>query len=447
MVRTFEREDVNITSEADLFEPETQAEIDAAATGATPAFREPIFRLAWSGFPQGGFLDRISALASGPKPQDGETDETGGQSNSSGQTMLTVLGGLLPDNPIGVHVIHLGRYAAPVLPSGGPSSSSAIPPVVREALRQSTFPVGHSVYQTPSQPEDFVLVPKSTPHYDMSYDPTAIIISISPSPLLPPLQVPREVRAYSFPPRLDQDPIELPLPAATIWSGQRTVTALELYTVSSQTLRLLAEGGPAETTISRRIFTGGLASPRNGGDPDAIRRAKHAPTRVLVTAHIDFSVRIWGMSDVLLSVPDSAAASKVPEPGMASVFAGRLKHEWPQLLKEFDLRPWFRNPGKERIDRVELATETLEFTCASSSGDVLVFRCVICLGYLLLDETFSLRREATMYLQFGQGWDQTKLDSDRSALPDNIHFGPFSRFTRDQSRRAPATRSQSPSSA
>jgi syntaxin-binding protein 5 len=374
MVRTFEREDVNITSEEDLFAPDTQAEVEASAAGLGRPLREPIFRLAWSGFPQGSFLDRISAMASSQKVNDGdnggETDGAGRDDKpaENGTTMLTILGGLLPEHPTGVHVIHLKKYTPTSVTA--PSGHSALALPVREALRESTYPVGHSIYQTESPPEDFMLVPRSSPHYDMSYDPTAIIISISPPAALMALPVSRDLRAYSFPPRLDQEPVELQLPGTTVWSGRRTVTAIDLCTMSSKSLRRLAES----TNSSHRIFSGGHASPRNGGDPAAARHAKHAPTRLFITAHMDFSIRIWDASDVLLSAPDSSAASRAPEPGVASVFAGRLKHEWPQLLREFDLSGCIRNPERERIDRVELATETLEFTCASSSGDVFVFR-------------------------------------------------------------------------
>lgn len=120
-VRTMDRTDVNSASDRAGFSDLVLIKLDVAVANAEqlfaasessdsanpPAFRQPIFALTWSGFSEEGFLDKWSSsvrTAAGSGPVIPKTSEDS-DAESPGITALTILGGLLPNDAIGIHCL------------------------------------------------------------------------------------------------------------------------------------------------------------------------------------------------------------------------------------------------------------------------------------------------------------------------------------------------------
>lgn len=136
--------------------------------------REPVFKLAWSGFPN-------------------STDPRGGD------TVLTVLGGSTIDSTPGVTALLLPPLQPPAPPAANSSKGQIVFPVlhpdVRAAICESLKAKNTHTYSTLGAVQDFLLFPRSTPHLSGSYDPsTILLISDSDAPEV------RVCEAYSFPP-------------------------------------------------------------------------------------------------------------------------------------------------------------------------------------------------------------------------------------------------------
>ncbi|GAA5976856.1 hypothetical protein JCM10908_005652 [Rhodotorula pacifica] len=382
MLRTIERADVNKATEEDLFG------WSAPGQGGQrqPANREPIFRLAWSGFPQETYLAKAfasttmagssaSAVPASPSVIEDKTDLNGG-------TVLTILGGLRPSDPVGVHVFSFPAY---VPPPAATAKTGNMPVAVREALRASITPTAHHHYPTPSAAEDFLLLPRSSPHYGGTYDPASIIITSGRDERCPVLPAPHSalnVEAYTFPPSLTRAFRRLHLPAALSFSGNATCSTASPQRVPPSSYRQIChQFDLAEETAERIPITGGRAFPK----PRPTRRGP-PPTsgdqgpRLLVTSHVDLSVRLWDISTRVLwgEKPEDGGNPYIDED-----FPRPLRHLdvdvrsllsdprvqdtlAAQLLRE---RPW-----ELEIARVSLAEETLELAITLSTGDVLIYR-------------------------------------------------------------------------
>lgn len=133
------------------------------------AVREPIFKLAWSGF--------------------ANSDDPRG-----GATVLTVLGGLKSSDVPGVTTILLPAFNPPEPPALPTASSTTLHPNVREAMRKSVTPVDVHTYSTVGTPQDFLLLPRENPHFSGTYDPYAILL------LSDAHKDARATEAYQFPP-------------------------------------------------------------------------------------------------------------------------------------------------------------------------------------------------------------------------------------------------------
>jgi syntaxin-binding protein 5 len=174
-----------------------------------PTRREPIFKLTWTSFPDQA---TFNALVSSP-PSDGSeppSPETASYAQR-GETLLTVLGGQLPTEQTGITVLQFPSYQAPAanvsLPSSS-GSSATMSASVRSAFRDSLSITGMTFYPTPSPCDDFILMPRSSPHFNLSFDPIAIIFLLSPDPSLPSLPAPSStcgLAAYTFPPVRSND--------------------------------------------------------------------------------------------------------------------------------------------------------------------------------------------------------------------------------------------------
>lgn len=131
--------------------------------------REPIFKLAWSGYPN-------------------STDPRGGE------TSLAILGGQLPNDHSGINVLWLPAFnphTAPPLPG---DSSPGLHPHYRQAMRASVEVQDAYFYPTLGLTQDFLLVPRDNPHFSGSWDPSAILFLSESSANR------RIVEAFSFPP-------------------------------------------------------------------------------------------------------------------------------------------------------------------------------------------------------------------------------------------------------
>ncbi|GAA5823542.1 hypothetical protein JCM5353_006298 [Sporobolomyces roseus] len=391
-MRTLERADVNKTTEEDLF-GWSQGGVQRQLSG-----REPVFRLAWSGFPEETYLDQVSAAfagATGPAsptipsspalPSSSNTGED--RTTHRGETMLTVMGGILPSDPIGIHILEFPAYSPPpAAPTTSKSGNISLP--LREALRSSVSPVAHHLYATTTPPEDFLLLPRSSPHFGSCFDPNAIIITTGPDRRLPVLAAPHAtngIEAYSFPPSPLRVPESLNLPSPLSFSGGGTCSSTNLITVSGATYRKLLHQFDVSDELAARIpLRGGTAFPQ--ARPHIVRTNASTPRmsdnhpRILVTLHVDLVVRFWDVSSHLLwgykPTPES-------EPKINLEYPRPLKHLDVDLKAALsDSRALDMNPARLardrpwelELDKVSFAEETLELAVSLSTGDVVVFR-------------------------------------------------------------------------
>lgn len=85
------------------------AATEGADANRPPSIRQPVYSIAWSGFAEEGFLDRWSSsvkYATGAQsgPMIPKVDEDA-EADVPGASVLTVLGGLLPEDAIGIHCL------------------------------------------------------------------------------------------------------------------------------------------------------------------------------------------------------------------------------------------------------------------------------------------------------------------------------------------------------
>lgn len=112
--------------------------------------REPVFKISWSGFKN----------SSDPR---------------GGETALTVLGGMLPGDGSGVNVLWLPPFNPPEPPAAS-GVHKGLHPFLRKAMRESLFPTKSYFYNTAGPTQDFLLVPKESPHFACAFDPLAILL-------------------------------------------------------------------------------------------------------------------------------------------------------------------------------------------------------------------------------------------------------------------------------
>lgn len=205
--------------------------------------REPIFKLAWSGFPN----------SSDPR---------------GGDTVLTVLGGLRSDEAPGITSLLLPPFTPPE-PPAPVAGSTLLDQATRTAMRQTVIPANSYVYPTEGVPQDFLLLPRESPHFSGSWDPAAILLlsdghkdsrvtevyefpppSFAPQPEnqndAPP-QTPiegtsdsldREVASTLEWMKLNDDPKPLRVPPS-LWSGTSGVISGHLMSLTRDTYELL----------------------------------------------------------------------------------------------------------------------------------------------------------------------------------------------------------------
>ncbi len=217
MVRTIIHEDVNVTDAESLFDAgaldnqsrprREDKQLDRegyAVVSAVSANREPIFKLAWASFPDSLSLKTMVALqgSEAGEPVINATMEYG----ERGESLLVILGGQSPGEKPGINILQFPAYQPPPSQRRGTtpiSPSESMPLQERYAYRDSLAPTGSSSYPTKTPPEDFVLLPRSSPYFGMTHDSVALIVTLTPDNRLSQLEglsAQRAFEAWSFPP-------------------------------------------------------------------------------------------------------------------------------------------------------------------------------------------------------------------------------------------------------
>lgn len=373
----------NKTTEEDLF----------GSQNRQPSNREPIFRLAWSAFPQESYYDRATAALGGtpilPSSPTIPTSPTlvEEKANLKGGTVLTVLGGLLLADPVGVHLLELPPYVPPPATSaaGKPGSISL---VKREALRASIAPVAHHLYPTSSPPEDFLLLPRSSPHYGLAYDPSSILITSGRDPRYSVLAAPHasnNIEGWTFPPTTIRPPRPLSLPTALSFAGKETCSAAQVVNVGGVAFRQLLHQFDISDELGERLpLEGGSAfpQPRPNRARGPVPSSSDQKPRLLLTSHTDLIVRFWDVSNQLLW---GRKENEFAEPNISQEFPRPLRHlevdvkaalRDPRAGELAAARLFRERPWELELDKVVYAEENGEVAVTLSTGDIVVFRCV-----------------------------------------------------------------------
>ncbi|KAH9466929.1 hypothetical protein MJO28_000486 [Puccinia striiformis f. sp. tritici] len=386
-VRTIDRENVF------TFDWEEPADTPVSQTIPSPKFskREPIFRLAWSNSSAGPSNDSN-------KPDKNDLAKDGSK--------LVILGGLLVNDPRGVHVLHFPKYHLNVKPT------SEIDSDTRSALKGSVASVGRTVYLTEDIPDDFLLIPRKSPYFDGAEDPVAILISSTWSRKHDWLNSGhftinddhshssgRTVHGYSFPPNISKEPREFLLPASFDWIGSKSILTSQLFDLSEVAYQFLRSSNTDTSTQLQPDPPNPL--PLRGGHAKAsplIAAAlqddhqqasmvldefsnKH---RMLVTIHMDYKIRFWDFSPALL-LPRARNSSDPDNPQLqdkTTQHDSDLKADFPRRLEHLtvDMTALFRptstgqsNPKLAMPIEVQFNQESLDLLIILASRDSLLY--------------------------------------------------------------------------
>jgi syntaxin-binding protein 5 len=260
-VRTIEEVDVHVVDGTKL-EKHIDKEATSDNTRITPQDREPIFKLAWSAF----------SASNDPR---------------GGETTLTILGGTTTSEASEVTVLWMPAFN-PSEPPAVTRPQSGLHPTIRTAMRQTVLASTSFKYYSSGIVQDFLLIPRDSPHFSGSFDPISILL------LADSQGKSRAVEAYRFPPsailsftstesdllssasdpvetsdtlsqelastldsmRLDQDPERMGLPCP-LWSGNSGIIGGQILKLDRDSYRNLISGG--EDTNDILPFKGGFA--------------------------------------------------------------------------------------------------------------------------------------------------------------------------------------------
>ena len=166
MVRTLDEVDVNKVDGEKLEQYLPDDEVPNPPSKVHEP-REPIFKLAWSGYPN-------------------SYDPRGGE------TSLVILGGQFGRDPPGINVLWLPAFNPPAPPSS--ATHDSLHPFFRNAMRESLDPLSAYFYCTPGLAQDFLLMPRDSPHFCGAWNPTTIMMLFESGEHV------RAVEARQFPP-------------------------------------------------------------------------------------------------------------------------------------------------------------------------------------------------------------------------------------------------------
>ncbi|KAG1864661.1 lethal giant larvae like, C-terminal-domain-containing protein [Suillus subalutaceus] len=355
MVRTSTDLDVNVINGEEL-ENFLQNGGPSEDKGTDLSERQPIYRVAWCGFPN----------SSDPR---------------GGATALVFLGGDRSDDPcrLTVHTMPALNSPEPPAPSG---SKTGLHASIRKAMRLSVIPLETTYYLSSGPIYDFVLFPKSNPHFSGCWDPVAVLFLTGASDsriiearqFLPPnimsslpgteiqnssehsdvihdLSATLEDMALSA-----EEPLPMHVPSK-LYSGLGGVFYAQLLTLQRSMYDVL---------VGQQLVPGDADLPIAGGSAwiddkrlSELRLSRSHPRRVLITCHRDLTVRFHDASPQLL-----ISSSTSP-----------LQKNYPFTIHDLtiDLSCLPLSSASE-LATVQLAPESLECVVLLKSGDLVVYR-------------------------------------------------------------------------
>ncbi|KZT08686.1 uncharacterized protein LAESUDRAFT_676040 [Laetiporus sulphureus 93-53] len=359
--------------------------------------REAIFKLTWSGFPN----------SSDPR---------------GGDTVLTVLGGLAQDADPGVTAFLLPPLNPPASPALSPAAAKApappaMHPDVRAAIVASLSALDSHTYSTAGAVQDFILVPRSSPHFAGTWDPHAILV-VSDSDL-DSAGATRIVQAFDFPPpsfveeltgssasnadvksiedddRMDALSQELAstLQSISLSADPRLLCLPWPFWAVTGSVICGIDRGAYEQIVRENDYTDLL--PLRGGrawveDTEGeMKLMKFQPRRILITHDPDLVLRFQDLSAQLL-VSSLDNPFKTSFPG----YLPALTIDIAPLLHDPSLRLFtytssaasisssqsglekqsISNPTRPAIDNIYLAPESLECVTTTKNGALVLFR-------------------------------------------------------------------------
>ncbi|KAG5647699.1 hypothetical protein DXG03_008422 [Asterophora parasitica] len=373
LVRTLDDLDVNTVDAERLDEHIFHVKQGDAAP---PPEREPIFKLSWSGFPNS-------------------------QDPRGGETTLAILGGLNTGEAGGLTVIQLPAFNAPEPPASSTSPSPQQPllhPVMRQAMRDSLDPLDSYFYFSKGPVQDFLLIPRKSPHFGGTYDPVAILL------LTEGKGGTRIVEGFQYPPpefsiagptspaasnpeakkdalgsladdladtlsdlQKSNDPQPLVLPP-TLSNGSSGLSEGQLLKLDKETYETLLQGKIGDDLLLP--LKGGQAWSDETRAND-LKVAKYQPQRILITHYRDLTIQFSDVSAQLL-------IGLQPTP---------IQDDFPNTLPDLtvDLKPSLIDAAvvrrtsstlvdHARIHSVHFANEALETTVVLESGEVMAYR-------------------------------------------------------------------------
>lgn len=345
LVRTIETVDVNIVDADGL-----ETYLVGRKANSSKSIREPIFKLSWSGFSNSADL-------------------------RGGDTVLTILGGLLTDTSPGLTTLLLPPFQPSEPPPGPPT---ALHPHFRDAMCRSIEPTKSFFYRTSGVVQDYLLIPTSSPHFSGSFDPYAIIF------LVDSVGSTRATEGYLFPPsgfftrdasssdqvesraieqRQDVHTLRLPL---SLSNGNAGILGGRLISLEKDVYHLFI--GDRLVDEQNLLLKGGRAF-ADQTKQNELRLSKYQPPRILMTYHLNLKVQFFDVSAQLL-------VSSGTDP---------LQNHFPDAIPTMtiDLSDVVSNAIGDRIffpdeetsiHSVEVAPEALEFAVVLEKGDVVVYR-------------------------------------------------------------------------
>jgi syntaxin-binding protein 5 len=428
ITRTLDDDDVDAVDEDFL-----RAHVNSAQKpSGRPRFaRQPIFKLSWSGFPN----------SSDPR---------------GGETVLTVLGGLVTSKRTTVTIFAFPPFNPPAAPVDNSLSQNQLHPEFRRAMYQSVIPKRSFSYEPRGPVQDYLLLPKDNPHFGGTFDPYSILLILD-------IESTRTVEAVEFPPpnfvctsqeqgqprakspddnpehsvatshepstpfsgspfeKTHQNPLHLATPFALSNAGS-LVKFGRLFTLRHDLYDNFSLQNGLEDNVLE--LKGGLAYP-DLAQLNELKLSKYQPRRILFTYNEDKTVRFFDLSTTLLIPPGDKP----------------LEHAWPKPISSLTIclvdllrdasfaERSSMDPNQVSIQFVRVASEALEVAVSLNSGEVLVYttatrkspdnssspKLVADRGIVLLDHIPCLRRNRLkpfFMLPAGQSSVQTFAISD-----------------------------------
>ena len=382
-VFTFDEDNVHMVDQKKLDEHLKKE----PATSHNLFIREPIIKLAWSGFPNS-------------------------QDPRGGETVLTVLGGLDPLRGGNITVLWFPAFQPSNPPAGALLQPGELHPFFRQVMLESVSPIDLVEYDIDGEAQDFLLIPKDNPHYDGTYDPYAIICLVGSQ------SGDRIVRAFTFPParsippRNAADPDREAVPSvgaspATIPiadephkpSGSYNLLGLpfqlacggttggQLMTLDQAQYERIRSQGQISTSLDSRVVLDGGRGFSDQSKMDEARLTKvrpplsllygpqlhiftqYQPRRILITYSRDLRVFLSDVSAQLLISPQQEPLTNHfphPLPGL-TVDIGAV---WEALIAR-GKRDASKPPS---IQAISFAPDAVEVATTLNTGDVVVHR-------------------------------------------------------------------------